>query len=328
MAERINRRKFIKKTLTVTAAASAALSLEEKALLAKPDNSSKSTGNKNAKLMSTGKIGNVEISRLICGGNLISGYAHSRDLIYVSPLLKNYFTDEKIMETWSICERNGINTSIIFASDKRAVKLFKRYKDESGGKMQWLSQTQPNSQNIERSVDEALEYGASAVFLIGNLGDRWTFDGRIDLIEKFVNYVKKQGVPAGVACHSIQTPIAVETAGIDVDFYMKTMHSENYWSGRRPEQNKQVIDNYTVDNYWDMTPKETIEFMGEVKKPWIAYKVLAAGAIHPRDGFKYAFENGADFACVGMFDWQIEEDVVLAERTIKQFGKRKRPWRG
>lgn len=327
MAERINRRNFIKKTLTATAAASAALSLEEKTLLAKPDNSSESTDNKDVKLMSTGKIGNVEISRLICGGNLISGYAHSRDLIYVSPLLKNYFTDEKIMETWSICEKNGINTSIIYAGDKRAVELFKRYKDESGGKMQWLSQTEPNSLNIEGAVDEALEYGASAVFLVGNLGDKWTFENRIDLIEKFVNYVKKQGVPVGVACHSIQTPIAIETAGIDVDFYMKTMHSDSYWSKRRPEQNKQVIDN-TVDNYWDMTPQQTIEFMGEVKKPWIAYKVLAAGAIHPKDGFKYAFENGADFACVGMFDWQIEEDVVLAERIIKQFEKRKRPWRG
>lgn len=324
MAERINRRKFIKTTL----AATAALSLEEKALLAKPGDSSNSVDKKDVKLMSTGKIGNVQISRLICGGNLISGYAHSRDLIYVSPLLKNYFTDEKIMETWSICERNGINTCIIYAGDKRAVRLFKRYKDEYGGKMQWLSQTEPNSLYIERAVGEALEYGASAVFLVGNLGDRWTFDGRIDLIEKFVDYVKKQSVPAGVACHSIQTPIAVDTAGIDVDFYMKTMHSENYWSKRRPEQNKSVIDNDAADNYWDMTPQQTIEFMGEVKKPWIAYKVLAAGAIHPRDGFKYAFENGADFACVGMFDWQIEEDVALAERIIKQIEKRKRPWCG
>jgi hypothetical protein len=106
------------------------------------------------------------------------------------------------------------------------------------------------------------------------------------------------------------------------------MHSENYWSSKRPGQNKPVIENYSVDNYWDMTPQQTIEFMSEVKKPWIAYKVLAAGAIHPRDGFKYAFENGADFACVGMFDWQIKEDVALAEKVIKQNGKRKRPWCG
>ncbi len=49
---------------------------------------------------------------------------------------------------------------------------------------------------------------------------------------------------------------------------------------------------------------ETVEFIRQVTKPRIAHKVLAAGAIHPRDGFKYAFEAGADFACVGMPDFQ------------------------
>ena len=35
--------------------------------------------------------------------------------------------------------------------------------------------------------------------------------------------------------------------------------------------------------------------MKEVTKPWIAFKVLAAGAIPPQDGFRYAFANGAGF---------------------------------
>ena len=76
-----------------------------------------------------------------------------------------------------------------------------------------------------------------------------------------------------------------------------------------------------------MTPEKTIEFMRKVDKPWIAFKVLAAGAIHPRDGFKYAFENGADFICVGMFDFQVIEDSVIAADTIKAIGNRQRPWR-
>jgi hypothetical protein len=56
--------------------------------------------------------------------------------------------------------------------------------------------------------------------------------------------------------------------------------------------------------------------MKTVKRPWIAYKVLAAGAIHPRDGFKFAFENGADFLCVGMFDFQVREDVIIARDIL------------
>ena len=316
----------MKKTAIASAAASVALSFEEKALLARDEKAKKPADAKPAGKMAMGKIGNVEISRLICGGNLISGYAHSRDLIYVSPLLKHYFTDEKIMETWETCEKNGINACTIFSGDPRAVKLFQRYRKERGGKMKWLAQTGPKADTIEKTVDEALENGAAAIYLVGNMGDRWTFDNRMDLIDKFVTCVKKTGVPAGVAGHSIDTCIAVASARIDVDFYFKTLHSTNYWSKRRPDQTQNVIKNGAADNYWAMTPEQTIEFMKEVKTPWIAYKVLAAGAIHPNEGFKYTFENGADFACVGMFDWQIAEDARIANNVVTQTKNRQRSW--
>ena len=59
-----------------------------------------------------GTIGDVRISRLICGGNLIIGSAHDRDLLYVRSLMRHYFTDRKIIETWQLCEEVGINTMI------------------------------------------------------------------------------------------------------------------------------------------------------------------------------------------------------------------------
>ena len=56
--------------------------------------------------------------------------------------------------------------------------------------------------------------------------------------------------------------------------------------------------------------------MKQLKQPWIAFKTLAAGAIHPRQAFKFAFEGGADFICVGMFDFQVRENAILAQQTL------------
>jgi hypothetical protein len=66
--------------------------------------------------------------------------------------------------------------------------------------------------------------------------------------------------------------------------------------------------------------------MHEVEKPWIAFKVLAAGAIRPESGFRYAFENGADFICAGMFDFQVEENANLVRSILPQAQNRERPW--
>ena len=147
MSTKFSRRRFLKGTAAVAVAAPLVSSGEEYRLLAAEPavDIPAATGS-----VPTGKIGSVTMSRVICGGNLISGYAHSRDLIYVSKLLKSYFTEAKIMETWQLCEAQGVNTMIFNPTDQRALRIYTDYK-KRGGKIQCLAQVL--SDVVERALD-------------------------------------------------------------------------------------------------------------------------------------------------------------------------------
>ena len=106
--------------------------------------------------------------------------------------------------------------------------------------------------------------------------------------------------------------------GLEHDFWMKTLHTHNYWSAKHPTWH---------DNLYCYDPDETINFMETLEKPWIAFKTLAAGAIKPEEAFPYTFNKGADFICVGMYDFQIIDDVNLALSAIDGVRERARPWR-
>lgn len=279
-----------------------------------------------------GKIGDLEISRLIVGGNLTSGNAHSRDLLYLSPLLRRYFTDEKVLETWALCEEAGINTGILRLDDQ-TVRLIKAHR-KRGGRMQWLMQIKPPVASLEAfkaDLQRALDSGVVGAYVQGSMADALVQDGRVGLVGEFLQAIKGKGVPAGIGAHCLEVPVACAREGIQPDFYMKTLHPNNYWSfNPRGETWKPFhpISRASGDNVWCTNPEETIAFMENTPVPWIAFKVLAAGAVPPREGFRFAFENGADFVCAGIFDFQVREDAALAVEILTNLPPRRRPWRG
>lgn len=327
MPKQLGRRTFLKQSVAASLAVSLVRSLEEHHLTQANAAEPEPTNSDRPPLCQRwqGTIGQVKLSRLICGGNLISGYAHSRDLIYVSNLLKHYFTEEKILATWDLCAQHGINTMVFNPTDQEALRAFRKYRDQAG-RLQFLAQLSPSPNEIKSEVNRAVDHGAVGAFLVGNYGDEWSRDAKLDLLGQFVAGVRDQKLIAGIGGHELRTVQAVEKAGIAPDFYVKTLHSTSYWSKRQPGQDKDVIENYGIDNYWCKDPEETIRYMSEVERPWIAYKVLAAGAIHPKAGFKHAFENGADFALVGMFDFQVAEDVSVANELLSTRLSRSRDW--
>jgi uncharacterized membrane protein YphA (DoxX/SURF4 family) len=278
-----------------------------------------------------GKIKDFKISRLIMGGNLIGGWSHSRDLIYVSHLFKAYNTEQKVFETLYLAERAGINSMNITGIQ---LPLINKYRRIYNSKLQIICQVHPTKKEPRKVIDYAMENGADILQIQGNCTDWRVRDGEIDVLVNAIDYIRSSGYVAGLGAHSVQALVACDKAGITPDFYMKTLHHDNYWSAH-PRENRIPFEvdgkrsndhNQYHDNIFCLFPDETIEFIKEKDIPLIGFKVLAGGAIHPKDGFKFAFKNGADFICVGMFDWQIVDDVNTAMDTLTNLPNRQRGW--
>jgi uncharacterized membrane protein YphA (DoxX/SURF4 family) len=273
----------------------------------------------------TAKIKGLEFSRLILGGNLLSGYSHSRDLIYVSSLVKAYHHRDKIFSTLLLAEKCGVNTLL---TNPIMATMIDEYWKRGIGKIQFISDCAGLNYSAEGAspkpfdeyvdiIKRAIDYGACACYIQGETADYYMEAGKPDAIAKAMQIVRDARLPVGIGAHRIETIKACVAAGFEPDFWMKTLHHHNYWSAKHEQWH---------DNMYCFQPDETINFMKTLPQPWIAFKVMAAGAIHPRDAFRYAFENGADFICAGMYDFQMVEDVNIAIDVLKQDFKRDRQW--
>jgi len=271
------------------------------------------------------KIKDIPFSRIILGGNLLSGWAHSRDLIYVSQLVKAYHQKEKIFATLLLAEKCGINTLL---TNPILCSLIDEYWKRGIGKIQFISDcaglnydangaSPMNFNEYLDKVKRAIDTGAVACYIQGETADYYMKNGKPEAIAKVLDLIRKNGLLTGIGAHEIETVKACVDTGFTPDFWMKTLHHHNYWSAKNPEWH---------DNIFCHKPDETIAYMKTLPQPFIAFKVMAAGAILPADGFRYAFENGADFVCAGMYDFQMVEDVNIACEILKSDVKRERKW--
>ncbi len=260
-----------------------------------------------------GQIGNVKLSRMLLGGNLIGGWAHSRDLIYVSKLVKAYHNRAKVFETFQLAEACGINT---FMTNPILCEIINDYWRTTRGKMQFISDC--GGANVLEMTKKSIDAGAAACYFHGGIADSLVAEGNFDAIQQVLDLIRKNGLPAGIGGHKLATVRGCVEKGVVPDFWMKTLHRTNYWSARPNEEQ--------CDNIWCEQPEETVAYMKTLRQPWIAFKTLAAGALMPQDGFRYAFQSGADFICVGMYDFQIVEDVNLALDVLNGKLERQRDW--
>jgi len=238
-------------------------------------------------------------------------------LLYTDKLVKAYHTDERIFRTFRMGEQCGMNAIL---TNPALMRVINDYWKKEGGKIQFISDC-GHKEGLIRGAQLSVENGAAAVYTHGGVSDGWAKKGDFKKFEETLAAMRKLGVPAGIGAHRLETVKLCVEHGIYPDFWMKTLHHTNYWSARTED------GYYSKDNVWCLNAEEVVDYMERLEQPWIAFKTLAAGAIHPNEAFPYALKAGADFLCVGMYDFQVVENVNLFNTIMDGKIERKRPWR-
>jgi len=302
--KKLSRRELLKNSLGAAALAGG-ISYERRALMAHLGAGAQTSSAKEpVKGLQRGKFGNHEVSRIIIGGDPVSGIAHAGELVYQADFMKQYFNTPKILETLTIAEQNGINT-LLMRADDHIIGHYNAFKKERGGTLQWIATSAPEQGDPVENAKRARDNGAIAVYLHGGVADDLMKQGKAEQVGEIVAGFKKLGIMAGVGAHMLNTARACVQNRIDPDFYMVTINRVNYYCSEAAEVGI---------------------FMRSINKPWIAFKVLGAGRVKPEEGFRLAFEHGGDFLAVGMFDWQIREDVAHVQGMLANGIKRDRDW--
>ena len=236
-----------------------------------------------------------KVSRLIIGGNPFSFIAHAEPLVYSRELFRRYFTHDKVVETLVIAKKHGINT-FLGRIDDNVIGFLKQYKEKTGEAIPWLAQTAKKPSNgatkaeVFENIDFAIDNGATGIYIQGESADYLVKNNAEAELVDYLEYIRAKDLLVCIGAHDIRTIEACEAQKIIPDFYMKTFNSLEFCC---PEFDR------------------TKEVMAAVSAPWIAFKILAAGRMEPEEGFAAAIKAGADFLCVGMFDFQVEEDAAL-----------------
>ena len=125
------------------------------------------TNSSNERMLPTFDLCGKKITRLICGGNPLSGFSH------VSPELDwemtEYYTMPNIQALLNECWNQGINT-VQTRGDRLQMRAILEHR-LGGGRMQWIAQTASEFASIPGNIAEICRYKPLAIYHHGTHTD-------------------------------------------------------------------------------------------------------------------------------------------------------------
>jgi len=215
------------------------------------------------------QFGNAKISRLIVGGNPISGNSHVSGKL--SREMADFFTAARIKQLLRDCEAAGINTWQS-RGDRHIMRLLNEYRLE-GGKIQWIAQTASELADIPRNIETIADMKPIGIYHHGTQTDRFWRAGKIDQVRELLKLIRQAGALVGMATHIPEVIDYVESKGWDVDFYMTCLYNLS----RTPEEAEKVAGHPVQgDLFWDPDREKMLARVRQTSKPCLIFKVYGA----------------------------------------------------
>jgi hypothetical protein len=259
--------------------------------------------------MHTVKVGPATLSPLLIGGNPFSGFFHStpernREVLH-------YYTTARIKEALVRAERLGI-TGFVGRIDRHIMRVLTEYWDE-GGAIQWCAQTATDSGGTEACVNLAAGMGAKICYIHGGVMDHLVATGQTDEAKRGVELMRKKGMAAGVAGHTVRVFEWAEK-NLDVDFYMCCYYNPS------PREDDPSYRPGVAESYREEDRQAMVKTISTLRRPAIHYKILAAGRNDPDEAFAFAARamRPGDLVCVGVY---LKDDPEMLAKDVALFEK-------
>lgn len=255
-------------------------------------------GTERGHVLPTIKLGKHSVTRLIVGGNPFSGNSHisrERDIE-----MRNYYTVEKIKETLRQCENAGIN-AWQSRGDNFITRVLNEYRLE-GGRLQWIAQTASERRDIIANIHQIAEYEPIAVYHHGTRTDHHYRGGTFEEVVRYLDEIRNMGFAVGLGTHLPEVILHSEERGLDPDFYMFSFYNlTDHGSSYDPQDRVKAC-----------------QIVREVKKPFLAFKIMGAGRNDPREAFEFAFRNikATDAVVVGMYTKHQPDQVFQNAKIV------------
>jgi len=262
----------------------------------------------------------IKTGRLAVGGNPWNGFSYITETITRDDML-DYYTAGNVLRDLKHAESLGY-TAYVATTDPFMCRVIRQYRNE-GGTMQWFAQTHvPLDMRV--CVNNAIEYGAVAIFQQGTQGDGYFEEGRLDQLKANLGEMRRAGIPVGIATH-VPEHIAVAEAECGVDFYMACLHNMRCNNTKRVSSS--VSGKKDEAHEFTRSDRDTmLAVIRSLNKPCIAYKILGGGGYaFDREGLKQCFEETyhaikpGDIATVGVFQRdrdQLKENIELLREVL------------